>query len=192
MPSWRETIRLEHPLTAVQVAIPVSLAAALRAQAQDRFDEGREAGERDLSAQLLQQRSELLSIQNGLFQSLRSAIPDLIQTSEKSLAILAFEVAHKVVAECPVSLETVEAVIRETLSTTEAASDLVLHVNAEDFAMLQHANSPLLVEAASGERLRFQISSEVPRGGCILHTPFGIIDARRNSKFEILKENLQP
>ena len=62
---------------------------------------------------------------------------------------------------------------------------------AEDFALLQRANSPLLV-GSEIEKMRFQTSPEVTRGGCLVQTRFGVIDARRENKFDLLKKSLAP
>jgi flagellar biosynthesis/type III secretory pathway protein FliH len=62
-------------------------------------------------------------------------------------------------------------------------------LNPEDYEMLQ-SNAPL-PSASNGERTRFKASLDVTRGGCILQTRFGVVDARRETKFEALKDSLR-
>jgi flagellar biosynthesis/type III secretory pathway protein FliH len=51
-------------------------------------------------------------------------------------------------------------------------------------------NSPLLLPQGRPDRVEFRPRPEVSRGGCILHTRFGVIDARRETKIESLRDAL--
>ena len=55
--------------------------------------------------------------------------------------------------------------------------------------MRQH-QSPLLNGLPEAGPLRFVATNEISRGGCIIQTRFGLIDARRETKFEQLRQSL--
>jgi len=55
---------------------------------------------------------------------------------------------------------------------------------------LQKAGSPLLTSAEAPDDFRFLSSVDVTRGGCLVETRFGTVDARRETKFDLLKKNL--
>jgi flagellar biosynthesis/type III secretory pathway protein FliH len=57
---------------------------------------------------------------------------------------------------------------------------------------LKRVNSPLLLSGNGQEQVHFDCSPEVTRGGCLVQTRFGIIDARRETKIELLKQAMQP
>jgi flagellar biosynthesis/type III secretory pathway protein FliH len=55
--------------------------------------------------------------------------------------------------------------------------------------LLREHDSKILQGLLDKGPLRFIASSEVSRGGCIVQTRFGIIDARREIKFEQLAQS---
>ncbi|MBI3416274.1 MAG: hypothetical protein HY043_13350 [Verrucomicrobia bacterium] len=163
---------------------------AQRAREQECYERGRHDGERTLSEQLLQQRNELLELQQGVFESLRQAMPQLIRECEQALVALSLEAASKLVAGLPVSGEMVEAAIRDALTQVEQSSEFTVLLHADDLTLLQKINSPLVSLADGVERIRFRSSREVTRGGCLVQTKFGHIDGRREAKLEALQKSL--
>lgn len=194
MKPWLETLRLPQPLRSLRPAPPAALApdeAELRQLEHAAYDRGRRDGERALSEQLLQQRAELIELQNGVLAALQNALPGVIRECEAALVELALEAARKLVAGLPVSAEMVEAVVREALAQAEAGGELEVQLHPEDLATLRRVNSPLLVAHQPDGRLRLVESPEVSRGGCLVQTRFGVIDGRRETKLALLKQTLQ-
>ena len=103
---------------------------------------------------------------------------------------IAFEVAQKIVAGMPISAELVEATVREAISEIEHKSDLTVQLNPEDFSLLKKHNSPALDALPGADSLRFTTATEIGRGGCIVVTKFGVLDARRETKIEQLRKSL--
>lgn len=161
-----------------------------RQREQTAYDRGRLDGERALGEQLLQQRSELVELQNGILNSLRRAVADVVRDTESALIQLALQSAQKIVAGLPISAELVEAVIREALRQVEDTAEVTIHLNSEDLVLLRKHNSPILAGDPNAGPVRFVSSSEVTRGGCLAQTRFGLIDARRETKLEQLKQTL--
>ena len=188
-----KTITLSAPIRDVRLVSPNSkaeLEARVREAEAAAYERGRRDAEKALSTQLMQQRTELLELQQGIFTSLRNAIPQLVQESEKTLIELAFEVAQKIVAGMPISAELVEATVREAISEIEHKSDLTVQLNPEDFSLLKKHNSPALDALPGADSLRFTTATEIGRGGCIVVTKFGVLDARRETKIEQLRKSL--
>jgi flagellar assembly protein FliH len=187
-------VQFNRPLREVRLsgAVPsVDSACARQGQEEEAFERGRREGEKALSEQLLRQRSELQQLQQGVLQSLRDVLPQIARECENTLIALALESAQKLVAGLPISAEVVEATVREALARVEATSELTVHLHAEDLEILRRANSPLLLSDVAGARLRFQANREVSQGGCIVQTRFGTIDARRETKLELLRKALE-
>ncbi|MEW6302703.1 MAG: FliH/SctL family protein [Verrucomicrobiota bacterium] len=150
------------------------------------YERGRIDGERALSEQLVQQRAELIHLQNGVLASLRQALPGLLAQSEQSLIELALTVARRLVANLPIDAALVQAVVREALAELEHAAAVLVVLHPDDLDLLRRINAPLLLEQVGGEPLRFQASPDVARGGCLLQTSFGVVDATRENKLERL------
>src|SRR5262245_33354442 len=104
-----KSITLTAPLREVRLAAAPSLpdpAQAQRDAEQAAYDRGRRDAEKAMSEQLLQQRSELLEVHQGVVESLRNAVPRLVKEAESALIDLALEAAQRVVAGQPITADT--------------------------------------------------------------------------------------
>lgn len=160
----------------------------LKEREQAAYERGRQDGERALSEQLVRQRGELQELQNGVFDSLRQAVPRLVRESESVLLELAMETARKMVADMPIPVELIETVVKQALSQVEEAVEYEVFLHPEDLALLQQVNSPMSLPAGGEQKIHLKSSPDITRGGCIIQTRFGIVDARRETKIEILKK----
>lgn len=188
-----KTISLTTPLRDVCL-----VAAASRVETEQRqrdaeqaaYERGRREAEKALSEQLLQQRGEMLELQQGVLTSLRGAVPQLVRESEQALIELALEVAQKIVAGIPISREMIEGTVREAVAQIEQNTEVTVQLNPDDLALLKKHESPIFNSLPGADTLRFNASAEVTRGGCIVHTRFGLIDARRETKIAQLRKSL--
>jgi flagellar assembly protein FliH len=190
---WSETITLAGPLLDVRVTTlpPESeLESRVRAAEQAAYERGRHDAEKNLGEQLLQQRNELLELQQGALESLRNAVPDVIQQTEGALFQIALESAKKIVAGIPIEPELVEAVVREAVAQTKETAEITIQLHPDDLALLRKHPSPILQGLPEAGPLKFMGSSEITRGGCLVQTRFGLLDARRETKLEQIRESL--
>jgi flagellar assembly protein FliH len=154
------------------------------------YERGRHDGEIALREQLIAQRNELGGLLNGVINSLQKTVPQLVHETESALIQLALESAQKIVAGMPVNPKLVESVVREALQQVEDTADVVIQLHPEDLALLQKHKSDVLKPPPNSKPLQFSSSADVTRGGCLLRTRFGIVDARRETKIDQLREAL--
>lgn len=198
MKPWSETIHFSRPLRGVQTGPPAeAVAPPLPAVVepspellQAAYERGRHDGERALSEQLLKQRAEMQELLQGTLTALRGAVPQVIRDTENLMVSLALEVAQKLVAEMPISVSMVEAAVRDALGQVEGTAKFTVRLHPADLELLQKANSGLLVSQEGGNEYRFLGSPEVTRGGCLVQTQFGTVDARRETKFDLIRRTL--
>jgi flagellar assembly protein FliH len=188
-----ETIRLRQPLRGVTLhsAATPGKGVATDDPVRAAYERGLRDGERELSEQLLAQRNEFSELQRGVIESLRAAVPQVVRDTETALMTLALQAAQKLVAGLPVTREMIEAVVREALGQVEDTAEIVVGLHPDDLALLEKSGSPLLAAAAGGAKTTFRAAPEVGRGGCMVHTRFGVVDARRETKAELLKQVVQ-
>ena len=195
MKTWRERIQLRAPLRDVKPTAgtgpPPETSWAQKEREQAAFERGRQEGEKALSEQLMRQRRELLELQQGVLESLRQAIPQVVRETESVLVSLAAEVAYKLVGELAITPEMIEIAVRQAVRQVEQTTDFEVLLHPEDLEMLQRANAPMLLPSGNQERMRFGTAPNVTRGGCLVNTRFGVIDARRETKIELVKEALR-
>ena len=190
---WSETISLNQPLRDVCLlanAPSQNWGEFLRASEEASYQRGRREGEDALSEQLIQQRAEIAELQRGILESLSQAVPQVVKETETGLISLALEAARRIVAGLPISAELVESVVREALHQAEDSAEIVIQLHPEDLALLRKHDSKILAGLPDKGPLRFVTSGEVTRGGCIVQTRFGLIDARREVKLEQLSQTV--
>ena len=190
---WSETISLNQPLRDVCLlanAPAQNWGEFLRASEEASYQRGRREGENALSEQLIQQRAEIAELQRGILESLSQAVPQVVKETETGLISLALEAARRIVAGLPISAELVESVVQEALHRAEDGAEIVIQLHPEDLALLRKHDSKILAGLPDKGPLRFVTSGEVTRGGCIVQTRFGLIDARREVKLEQLSQTV--
>jgi flagellar assembly protein FliH len=140
-----------------------------------------------LREQLVNQRNEIGGALNGVLESLRNAMPQVVAETETALIELALESAKKMVAGLPINAKMIDAVVREALKQVEDTGEVAVQLHPDDLALLRKQKAKILEGTADSGPLRFVSSEEVSRGGCLVQTRFGIIDARRETKLEQLR-----
>jgi flagellar assembly protein FliH len=190
---WSEQIKFDQPLSDVCLLMgspSQDWQQFLTEREAAAFERGRREGETSLNEQLLNQRNATIELQRGILNSLQRTLPQVAHEAETSLLLLAVEAAGKMVAGLPIDAQAVEAVVREALRQAEDTAEIVVQLHPDDLAMLREQHSPLLAGLPEVGPLRFANSAEVSRGGCILQTRFGLVDARRETKIEQLRNSV--
>ena len=191
--SWSETIVFPEPLREVRrlaEAPAESWDELLRTREEAAYQRGRRDAENSLRDELARRQTELEQTQRGLLESLSRAVPQVIQQTENALIELALEAARRVVAGLPISRELVESVVREALREAEGSSEVTVQLHPDDLELLRAGDSKLVKGSPEIGQLRFIASSDVTRGGCIVQTRLGLIDARREVKLEQLAKTV--
>ncbi|HTV41961.1 MAG TPA: FliH/SctL family protein [Candidatus Sulfotelmatobacter sp.] len=152
------------------------------------YDQGCREGEKRSAEQLLQQSNEMAELQNGIVHSMKEMLPKMAHEVESALIQLALESAKKIVGGMPINAKTVEKVVREALEQVQDTAEISVQLHPEDIALLRKHKSPLLKDSPETGPLRFVPSAEVTRGGCIVQTRFGLVDASRETKLELLRK----
>ena len=190
---WADTILFDRPLRDVCLltgAPGQDWQSFLREREQAAHEQGRRAGESALNEQLIHQRNETIEMQRGILESLQRALPQIAHEAESAMIEIALESAKKIVAAMPIDAGLVEATVREALQQAEDTAEIVIQLHPDDLALLRQHQSPVLAGVADAGPLRFNPSNDIARGGCIVQTRFGIIDARRETKIEQLRQSL--
>jgi len=190
---WSDSIPFRQPLREVRLLVQVPTQGwndFLRDREQAAYQRGQLDGERALTRQLLQQQGETGELQNGVLQSLTRAIPQVVRETENALIQLALDAAQKFVAGLPITADMIESVVAEAVRQVEGSAEITVQLHPEDFKLLRLHQSAVLTGLPESGPLHFTGSSEVTRGGCLVQTRFGVIDARRETKLEQLRQNL--
>ena len=192
---WSDSIPFRQPLREVRLLVQVPTQGwndFLRDRELAAYQRGQLDGERALTRQLLQQQGETGELQNGVLQSLTRAIPQVVRETENALIQLALDAAQKFVAGLPITADMIESVVTEAVRQVEGSAEITVQLHPEDFKLLRLHQSAVLTGLPESGPLHFTGSPEVTRGGCLVQTRFGVIDARRETKLEQLRQTLSP
>jgi flagellar assembly protein FliH len=188
---WSDPIQLAQPLRDVCLlkGSPVQdWQQFLQEREQAAYEKGWRAGESALNEQIIYQRNATIELQRGVLESLRRVLPQVAHEAETALLDLALTAAQKMVAGMPVDAAMVEAAVREALRQAEDTAEIVIQLHPDDLALLRQHEAKILNGLPETGPLRFASSSEISHGGCLIQTRFGLIDARRETKIEQLRQ----
>lgn len=164
-------------------------AALIREKA---YREGFEQGFREGQAQAEEATREMLG---GAREALHAAEAErvaIFNQLEKEVVELAQEIAERVVAaELKVNPEVVLAVAREAFTLVRDRPYVILLVNPGDLPVCQQARQQFEALLAEGAVLRILPDPQVNRGGCLVDTGKGMVDATLSSRLAALLEALK-
>jgi flagellar assembly protein FliH len=185
---WCETLRLPQRPRRVELTASWSgdLEKRIQERERDAAEKGRAEAQLLYSQQVIEQRQQLTALQDGILGALKDSIPGVVRDCETHVAALALEVARKLVDGMPVCAEMIEAAVSIAMQQVEESSHYTIFVNPADLQLLESKSSSIL-GGSDTRKITITPSNEISRGGCIVETPFGRVDARRETKFELLK-----
>jgi flagellar assembly protein FliH len=154
------------------------------AQAQrDGFEEGRQQGYeegRQEARAIIEEARELLA-------QLHSERERTLLSLEPEVAKLAIKIAKEVIqSEVNMNQEVVLNIVKNALGGLKGREEVILHVNSEDKDLVEQ-QSKMLEKFLEGVKTFAIVSdSRVERGGCIIETNLGNVDARISTKLQTL------
>ena len=168
----------------------------LKLTEQAAYERGKKDAEANLQSQLevmkteyaTEQQQKLADFFKNIQDDLGGQVPRMLQSLEKHVINLAADIAMKIVAGTPVDKSMVETVVKDALVKAEKDTDVVVLLNQADLELLSQADSELLQRTHGSSEVVFKSSPEVSRGGCLLETRYGTVDARIETKADVLKK----
>lgn len=141
------------------------------------FGEGQRAGAEmgeKMGEALLKQYSAGLDALNGLRK-------EIFATSEREVIRLALEIARKIIKrEVAIDEELILTLVKVALGRVAGQTLMTVRVNPKDFHTIERYRAAGIGgdPGAPGESVRFVEDSLIARGGCVIETESGTIDAR--------------
>ena len=160
------------------------------------YARGKQEAESNLQQQLDLMKSEyatkkdkeLADFCKNIRSDLGNQVPKILESLEKHVINLAADIATKIVADLPIDKTLVESVVKDALTKAEKDAEIVVLLHPEDLKLLTQGDSEFLKDSHGGDKVLFKPSSDVTRGGCLLDTHYGLVDARRETKAKLLKK----
>mgnify|MGYP006282201041 CR=1 FL=1 len=116
----------------------------------------------------------------------------LREKAEDQMVGLAAQMAKKILEEeLALHPERIRLVARKVLRRASWAQQVRVRANPDDVAELEEARADLMAVVAQVKELSVVGDPEVPRGGCVLETETGEVDARLDTQIEAMRKALE-
>lgn len=150
---------------------------------------GHELGEKAGLESAMQKLESLLTGGHKLIGELGELHRQTCRDVEADLVQLALAVARKIVGR-DVSLgpDVVTRIIREALTRVEHAGRITIKLNPADLELLADIKPQLLSGLPEAGRAAFEPDEGIARGGCLIETDGGEVDARIERQFQVVEE----
>ena len=115
----------------------------------------------------------------------------IFEENEEELIELSFQLAQKIVKkEIKCDKDIIRKNLTEALKKVPISKNLTIIVNWEDLEYIKEIKNQLFAEIHGVEKIDILENKNIERGGCVLETSMGTIDATINSQLEIVYEKL--
>ena len=163
----------------------------LRAIAAETRRRAREEGYSEGLAEARAQTASAIDALAAAEQGIRSREEEFLRAAERSAVELAIAIAEKIVGgTVQARPEMVLDVVGGALLRTAARHRLVIEVNPDDLELVSENAEALAAKLGGVQRLDVVAERRIERGGCIVVTEEGEIDARIGAQLDRVAELL--
>lgn len=148
------------------------------------LEEGREEGRRLAHVEYV----DLMLQARDLYVQTVKERTKLIEATEPELANLSVSIAEKIIGlEVTTSGEVILGVVKNALSDMKDREEVKIHVNPDDYHIVNNERSALMRMVEGLKDFDLTVDNKVTRGGCIIETNLGNIDARLETQLSAIK-----
>jgi flagellar assembly protein FliH len=155
----------------------------------------REAHQKGLSEGIhegreLQKKETLQSIQalSALIQDLSGLKKNILEAAEEQILQLALAIAEKVIhMETTTNRDVIQNVLRAAMKSIVDRENMKIRVHPQDFQYMLEIKSDFLKNFDGIKNIVFEEDASITRGGAILETMFGEVDARVDQQYNAIK-----
>jgi flagellar assembly protein FliH len=163
---------------------------------QEGFNEGLEKGlsegETAGSERAAQKLEPVLDSLQQVLQQLKNLRQDTYQRLEKEVVDLALAIARKVICrEIEVDKEVVVGVAREALAKIEDPGKITIKLNPSDLKFINETKYQLSEMIGNIDNVKLESEGSIQRGGCLVETDLGEIDARIEHQLQAVEESFR-
>ena len=152
----------------------------------------RKEAENDIRKLLEEEHQERARKVHALIKSFEEAIPSAFKEMEQALPHMACTLTKKMIAEVPIDTDRMQAVISQAMKELDTGSEISISIHPADLDLLkdESGEDPAQRFTHSG-KLKFEMDTNITRGGCYIRTPFGDFDATMETKWRRIESLFQ-
>lgn len=147
--------------------------------------DGLKAQSRDIAAKL-----EVLS---AVAKTIPQIKEDILEKGEQQMVKLAFAIAEKILLqEVATRKDVMTGVLQGALKNINDTEGIKVHLHPQDFRYMMEVKKDFLQSFDGIRNLVFEEDSSVQRGGVVVETMFGEVDARLETQLKEIKAAMLP
>ncbi|MBI2897038.1 MAG: type III secretion system stator protein SctL [Deltaproteobacteria bacterium] len=138
-----------------------------------------------------QGRSEGQEEAVGLLARAQGVRARLLADAEEDIARLAVQIARKILgAELALGPDAIGRIVSSALGSARLGRSIVVRAHPDDLHGLEASRPTLLAAAGRSEGLVLRADPSIGRGGCIVESELGTIDARLDTQLDAIERAL--
>ena len=127
-----------------------------------------------------------------LLTGARAAATRARNAAESELRVLAVRIAEKILArELQLKPDAVADVVAQALAHAGEPRDVVVRMNPADLEAIERGKPRLIERVRSARAVTFRADETLARGGCIVESELGVVDARLSTQLEAIERALR-
>ncbi len=151
------------------------------------FEQGREDGFKEGKAEV----ERLVGRIHVILEKAMDKRGEILEQTEAQVIELVLLLARKVVKVISENQKNVViSNIAQALKKLKTKSDVIIKVNLSDLQLASEHAKDFIAQAENAKRLTIVEDTSIDRGGCVVETDFGEIDARISSQLHELEEKI--
>jgi len=145
------------------------------------FSKGKKAG-RELEKEKL--KDAISHFNSGVIE-LKKIQKQTVLDIEKKITKLSLAIAEKIIdQEAHMKGDIIKKILEKALQKVECSDHIKIKLNPQDFAIIEN-NS---VQTSLRNEIEYILDPSISKGGCLIETTYGSIDARIGSQLELIDD----
>lgn len=143
----------------------------------------------------LQRNDGLQPLQSltGLIMELGGLKKATLENAEEQILQLSLAIAKKVIhLEVTTSRDVIQGVLKEAIKNIVDRENMKIRINPQDFRYMMEIKSDFLQNFDGIKNVVFEEDSSIGRGGALIETMHGEVDARLDQQYDEIKALLNP
>lgn len=156
------------------------------------YETGLEEGRQAAQAEMQQSLQQALAKADRLVKVAEQDAQQMIIDAERQIVEIALAVAGKVIArEIEENPATILPIVKEALAKVRDQDHIVIRVNPGEYEMVLLAKHDLQLMVGREQAVSVSADQTVAAGGCVIDTALGTVDAKLDTKLEMVYKAIQ-
>lgn len=147
------------------------------------YDRGRDEARRELA--------HAYAALNALVAGVKKESSEMLQVIDRHATVLGLQIARKVIGKEVQSGAVVQGVIAAALAQVPSKDRLIIRLHPSDRVLLEELrNDPVQGHTLIPSDATLMADNSVRKGGCLIETPIGTLDARLETQLALIEQAL--